>query len=54
MVARHAEAKRDPLVASRLILSLAGVSDPSVDQEAGALLVAEFGLKVISALSGKA
>jgi len=51
VVARRDEAKRNLGVAAHLLLALAGRTDPTIDEEAGALLAAEFGLRVISFLS---
>lgn len=46
MVGRHQAARNDPYEASRALLALLRIDDPSVEQEVGALLVAEFVLKV--------
>lgn len=53
MVARYEAARSDPFLASHLILRSWGISNPTEEDEAAALLEAEFKLKVIHALSGK-
>ena len=53
MVGVQRQARRDPLVASRCLLSLFGIVDPTTDQSVGALLVAEMILRVNGALGGK-
>ena len=42
MVGRYQSARRDPFIAGQLILALARVEDPTVDQLAGATLLGEF------------
>lgn len=52
MVGRLKAARADPYTASRTVLALLGIEQPTVDQEVGALVVSEFMLRVIHTLSG--
>lgn len=53
MVTRWRAARDDPWLAAEALLALMGVTAPTQNQQVGALLVSEFGLRVIHALERK-
>lgn len=53
MVGAHEAARRDLSVASGQVLALLGVNDPTIEQESGARIVAEFMLRVTQFLAPK-
>lgn len=53
MVAAHEETRRDPFRTADGLLSLFGIEQPTRQQTGAAMVLAEFVLKVNSALGGK-